>query len=155
MLPITKDGYQRLKEKLKSLKDEFARMPAIIAEARARGDLSENAEYHAARERQGMLQAHIAKIETDLTNMQIIDPATLPKDIITFGKTVKLRNTENGEEITYHIVGESEADISKNEITVTTPIAKGLLTRKQGDTVVIRVPAGEKKYTIIGISVNV
>lgn len=153
MLPITKDGYQRLKDKLKTLKEEFARMPAIIAEARARGDLSENAEYHAARERQGMLQAQIAKIETDLTSMQVVDPLALPKDVVTFGKAVMLKNTDSGEEITYRIVGESEADISKNEISVTTPVAKGLLTKKKGDAVVIRVPAGEKKYTITGISV--
>lgn len=154
MLPITKDGHQRLREKLRAMKEEFAKLPDIIAEAREKGDLKENAEYHAARERQGILQAQIAKIEGDMSNMQILDPAALPKDIVTFGKTVKLTDIENGATIAYRIVGEAEADMNRNEIAVTTPVAKGLLTKKVNDLVTIKIPAGEKKYKIVSITVE-
>ena len=131
--PITKEGYDNVKSKIAELKAEFETLPEIIAEAREKGDLKENAEYHAARERQGLLQAQISK------------------DTVTFGKRVKVKDKNTGAVSEYKIVGELEADISKNQITIITPIAKGLLTKKVGDTVTIKVPAGDKVLEILEI----
>ena len=141
--PITKEGYDKVKEKLSELKAEFDTLPAIIAEAREKGDLKENAEYHAAREKQGLLQAQISKLESDLAVCEIVDPSKMNKDIVTFGKRVKVKDKNSDTVSEYRIVGELEADMSKNEITIVTPIARGLLTKKVGDVVTIKVPAGE------------
>ena len=132
--PITKEGYDNVKSKIAELKTEFESLPEIIAEAREKGDLKENAEYHAARERQGLLQAQISKLESDLASCEIIDPSKLDKDTVTFGKRVKVKDKNTDAILEYKIVGEMEADISKNQITIITPIAKGLLTKKVGDT---------------------
>lgn len=150
--PITKEGYDNAKVRLGELKAEFETLPAIIAEAREKGDLKENAEYHAARERQGLLQAMIAKLESDLAGCEVINPDTLDKDIITFGKKVKVKDKNTGNILQYRIVGELEADMSKNEITIATPVAKGLLGKKLGDVVTIKVPAGDKIFEILEIS---
>lgn len=149
--PITKEGYDNVKIKISELKTEFESLPEIIAEAREKGDLKENAEYHAARERQGLLQAQISKLESDLASCEIIDPSKLDKDTVTFGKRVKVKDKNTDEILEYKIVGEMEADISKNQITIITPIAKGLLTKKVGDTVKIKVPAGDKVLEILEI----
>lgn len=150
--PITKEGYDKVKEKLSELKAEFDTLPAIIAEAREKGDLKENAEYHAAREKQGLLQAQISKLESDLAVCEIVDPSKMNKDIVTFGKRVKVKDKNSDTVSEYRIVGELEADMSKNEITIVTPIAKGLLTKKVGDVVTIKVPAGDKVLEILEIS---
>ena len=150
--PITKEGYDKVKEKLSELKAEFDTLPAIIAEAREKGDLKENAEYHAAREKQGLLQAQISKLESDLAVCEIVDPSKMNKDIVTFGKRVKVKDKNSNAVSEYRIVGELEADMSKNEITIVTPIARGLLTRKVGDVVTIKVPAGDKVLEILEIS---
>ena len=149
--PITKEGYDNVKVKIFELKTEFESLPEIIAEAREKGDLKENAEYHAARERQGLLQAQISKLESDLASCEIIDPSKLDKDTVTFGKRVKVKDKNTDAILEYKIVGEMEADISKNQITIITPIAKGLLTKKVGDTVKIKVPAGDKVLEILEI----
>ncbi|WP_028329878.1 transcription elongation factor GreA [Brachyspira alvinipulli] len=150
--PITKDGYEKAKSKLAELKAEFETLPAIIAEAREKGDLKENAEYHAAKERQGLLNAQISKLEGDLAGSEIIDPAGLDKDTVTFGKRVKVKDQGRNAVIEYKILGELEADMSKNEITIVTPIAKGLLGKKVGDIVTIKVPAGDKILEILEIN---
>ena len=149
--PITKEGYDNVKVKISELKTEFESLPEIIAEAREKGDLKENAEYHAVRERQGLLQAQISKLESDLASCEIIDPSKLDKDTVTFGKRVKVKDKNTDAILEYKIVGEMEADISKNQITIITPIAKGLLTKKVGDTVTIKVPAGDKVLEILEI----
>lgn len=149
--PITKEGYDNVKAKISELKMEFETLPEIIAEAREKGDLKENAEYHAARERQGLLQAQISKLESDLAGCEIIDPSKLDKDTVTFGKRVKVKDKNTNAVSEYRIVGEMEADISKNQITIITPIAKGLLTKKVGDIVTIKVPAGDKVLEILEI----
>ncbi len=149
--PITKEGYDNVKVKISELKTEFESLPEIIAEAREKGDLKENAEYHAARERQGLLQAQISKLESDLASCEIIDPSELDKDTVTFGKRVKVKDKNTNAILEYKIVGEMEADISKNQITIITPIAKGLLTKKVGDTVTIKVPSGDKVLEILEI----
>ena len=150
--PITKEGYDKVKEKLSELKAEFDTLPAIIAEAREKGDLKENAEYHAAREKQGLLQAQISKLESDLAVCEIVDPSKMNKDIVTFGKRVKVKDKNSDTVSEYRIVGELEADMSKNEITIVTPIARGLLTKKVGDVVTIKVPAGDKVLEILEIN---
>lgn len=150
--PITKEGYDKVKEKLSELKAEFDTLPAIIAEAREKGDLKENAEYHAAREKQGLLQAQISKLESDLAVCEIVDPSKMNKDIVTFGKRVKVKDKNTNSVSEYRIVGELEADMSKNEITIVTPIARGLLTKKVGDVVTIKVPAGDKVLEILEIN---
>ncbi len=151
MLPITKTGYNNLKEKLKKLKVEYEKMPSIIGNARARGDLKENAEYHAAREKQGMLKAQIDKINGDIASARIIDPATLPESVINFGKTVTIKEKESGRKYTYKIVGPAESDIDNGLLSITTALAKGLLGKKQGETTAIKVPAGTKNYTVTDI----
>ncbi len=151
--PITKEGYDKAKSKLAELKAEFETLPAIIAEAREKGDLKENAEYHAAKEKQGLLNAQISKLESDLAGCEIIDPANLDKDTVTFGKRVKVKDKNRNAVFEYRIVGELEADMSKNEITIVTPIAKGLLSKKVGDVVTIKVPAGDKVLEILEISI--
>lgn len=149
--PITKEGYDNVKNKIAELKAEFETLPEIIAEAREKGDLKENAEYHAARERQGILQAQISKLESDLASCEIIDPSKLDKDTVTFGKRVKVKDKNTDAISEYKIVGEMEADTEKNQITIITPIAKGLLTKKVGDIVTIKVPAGDKVLEILEI----
>ena len=109
--PITKEGYDNVKVKISELKTEFESLPEIIAEAREKGDLKENAEYHAARERQGLLQAQISKLESDLASCEIIDPSKLDKDTVTFGKRVKVKDKNTNAILEYKIVGEMEADI--------------------------------------------
>lgn len=152
--PITKKGYDAAKEKLLSLKKEFEKLPEIIAEAREKGDLKENAEYHAARERQGILQAMIAKLEGDMAETEIVDPASLPKDVITFGKTVKVKDKKTSNIVEYSLVGDLESDSSKGHISVTTPIAKGLMGKKEGEVVTIKVPAGDKVLEILSITLT-
>ena len=151
--PITKEGYDKVKAKLAELKAEFETLPAIIAEAREKGDLKENAEYHAAKERQGLLNAQISKLEGDLAGCEIIDPSSLDKNTVTFGKRVKVKDKNRNAVFEYRIVGELEADMSKNEITIVTPIAKGLLGKKVGDVVTIKVLAGDKVLEILEINI--
>ena len=151
--PVTAKGVQELREQLKEFKTvDRPRISAAIAEARAHGDLSENAEYHAAREQQSFLEGRIGLIEGTLANAQIIDVTTLNANgKVVFGATVDLINVENDEEVTYQIVGEIEADIEKSLISVTSPIARALIGKEVDDTVEVNAPGGAIEYEILEI----
>jgi transcription elongation factor GreA len=151
--PITPEGAQKLRDELQHRKStERSAITAMIAEARAHGDLSENAEYHAAKERQGMNEARIKEIEDRLSRAEIIDPAKLSGDKISFGATVKLFNTETEEEVTYRLLGADEADINNGSISITSPMARSLLGKEVGDEVKIRTPAGERVYEVLEVA---
>ncbi len=151
-VPMTKSGLLRLKEELKRLKAiERPRIVREIAEARSHGDLSENAEYHAAKERQGHIEGRIAQVEHWIASAEVIDVSKLAGDRVVFGATVRLEDTDSGDEATYRIVGELEADLKRGKISVTSPIARALIGRSEGDTVVVRTPGGQKEYEIQGI----
>ena len=149
--PLTKNGAKKLQEELDDLKN--VRRPKItqaIADARAHGDLKENAEYHAAREEQGMMEARVRDIESKLGNAQIIDVAKLNANgKVVFGCTVELENIETEAVITYTIVGEDEADIKNNLISYASPFAKALIGKEEGDVAEVRAPGGISEYEII------
>lgn len=151
--PITAKGAQELREQLKEFKTvERPRISAAIAEARAHGDLSENAEYHAAREQQSFLEGRIGMIESALADAQIIDVKTINANgKIVFGATVDLINVENDQEVTYQIVGEIEADIERFLISVTSPIARALISKEVDDIVEVDAPSGIIEYEILEI----
>jgi transcription elongation factor GreA len=154
--PLTKEGTERLREELARLK-KFDRPKVIvaIAEARAHGDLKENAEYHAAREQQGFIEGRIQRLEGTMAGAQIIDVAKLNAGSrVVFGATVTLSDDETGEEVTYQIVGDLEADIKHNRIAVSSPIARALISREEGDVVVVRAPAGDRDYEIVSVEYN-
>ncbi|MDX1796224.1 MAG: transcription elongation factor GreA [Hydrogenovibrio sp.] len=151
--PMTKEGADALQEELQKLKK--VDRPAIstaIAEAREHGDLKENAEYHAAREQQGLIEARISQIENILGSVQIIDVTKLsPNGKIIFGATVKVFNVDTEEEMTYKIVGHEEADVKQNKISVNSPIARALIGKEEGEEVVVQAPSGNIDYEIIEI----
>jgi transcription elongation factor GreA len=148
--PMTKKGHDALQAELQQLKTvDRPRISAAIAEARAHGDLKENAEYHAAREQQGFIEGRIQDIEGKLSNAQVIDVTTMPKTgKVIFGVTVDIVNCETDETRTYQIVGDDEADIKSNKISVNSPIARGLIGKEEGDIVGIQTPAGMVEYEI-------
>ncbi|KKW68938.1 transcription elongation factor GreA [Lampropedia cohaerens] len=152
-LPITKRGAELLKAELQQLKTvDRPAVIAAIAEARAQGDLSENAEYDAAKDRQGFIEGRIKDIEGKLAAAQIIDPATLDAGgRVVFGATVELEDEETGEKVVYQIVGEDEADIKKGLLNVSTPIARALIGKDEGDVVSVVTPGGEKHYEIVAV----
>ncbi len=152
-VPLTARGAQKLRDELHELKS-VARPKVIeaIAEARAHGDLKENAEYHAAREQQGFIEGRIAEIEGKLGNAQIIDVSTLnAQGKVVFGATVELMEQESGEEVTYQIVGEDEADIKQGMISVSSPIARALIGKEEGDVAQVQAPGGLKEYEILAV----
>lgn len=152
-VPITKRGAELLKEELHRLKTKDR--PAVIsaiAEARAQGDLSENAEYDAAKERQAFIEGRIADLEGKLGAAQIIDPALLDAEgRIVFGSTVDLEDLETGEKVTYQIVGVDEADIKHNKVSVTSPIARALIGKFAGDIVEVQAPSGIREYEVLEV----
>ncbi len=148
--PMTRGGYDKLKAELYDLENE--QMPLIekrIATARAEGDLSENAEYHGARESQGLLQAKINMLRDKLSRAEIIDPKTLPKDQVVFGVTVKVKDLDFGDTEEFTLVGSGDEDYDVGKILVTSPLAQGLLGKKVGDKVEIEVPAGTNRFEIL------
>jgi transcription elongation factor GreA len=151
--PLTKEGVDRLREELARLKKvDRPQIIAAIAEARAHGDLRENAEYHAAKEQQGFIEGRIQHLEYSISHAQIIDVAKLnPGDKVVFGATVTLADEENGEETCYQIVGDVEADIKQNRIAVSSPISRALIGREVGDVVTVRAPGGEREYEIVEV----
>lgn len=153
-LPLTVLGAKRLGEELNQLKT--VERPAVIeaiAEARAQGDLSENAEYDAARERQGFIEGRIKELESVLSNATLIDPTQLDVgDRIVFGATVSLEDLESGEMVKYQIVGDLEADIKKNLLSVSSPVARGLIGKSEGDIILIRVPSGEREFEVLEVA---
>jgi len=148
---MTTQGAQRLRQELEHLKSvKRPEVIAAIAEARAHGDLKENAEYHAAREQQGFIEGRIQELESTLSNAQLIDIATLDVGArIVFGATVELIDEDSGEEVTYQIVGELEADIRLGLISITAPISRALIGRSEGDVVQIEAPGGRRSYEIV------
>ncbi len=151
--PLTMRGAQRLREELERLKSvERPKVIEAIAEARAHGDLKENAEYHAAREQQGFIEGRIQELEGTLSHAQIIDLSKLNAGSrIVFGATVDLADTETGEEVTYQIVGDLEADIKAGLISISSPVARALIGKHEGDTVTIQAPGGVREYEIVGV----
>lgn len=152
-LPMTPDGYKKLQEKLKYLKSvERPKSVKAIEDARGHGDLSENAEYDAAKEHQGQLNRQITEIETALAMAQIIDPSKINSDKVVFGAKVRLHDIDNGEEVEYRIVGAHESDISEGKISIESPIARALIGKEEGDEVKVKAPTGIRTYEILSIS---
>jgi transcription elongation factor GreA len=151
-IPMTKAGAEAIKRELKRLKSvERPRNVQDIATARDHGDLRENAEYHAAKEKQSHLEGRIKMFEDRLARAEIIDVARLSGERVVFGATVRLEDTDSGAKAQYTIVGETEADLKKGRISITSPIARGLVGREVGDTVKIRTPGGEREYEILEV----
>ena len=141
------EGYEKLTADLKALREERPKIVDAIEEARAHGDLSENAEYHAAKERQGQVEAQIADIESKVTRAQIIDPTTLSGDRIVFGATVTLLD-DNDKPVRYQIVGQTEADATGGRISYNSPLGKALIGKSLGDEIEVTVPSGDKFYLV-------
>jgi transcription elongation factor GreA len=146
---MTPRGQQVLKDELKRLREvERPKNVQDIEEARAHGDLKENAEYHAAKERQGFIEGRSREIEAVLAQAEVIDPAKLSGTKVVFGATVKLTDTDSGEEVTYTIVGDYEGDIKEKRISISAPLARAMIGREQGDTVTIKTGKGSREYEI-------
>jgi len=152
-IPMTRNGVERLKEELHQLKSQDRpNIIQAIAEARAQGDLSENAEYESAKERQGFIEGRIAEIEAKLSNVQIIDPASLNADgKCVFGATIELEDLDEEKSFTYQIVGEDEADIKANKISISSPLARALIRKEDGDVAQVETPDGQKTYEISNV----
>ncbi len=152
-VPMTQAGADTMRAELSHMKGEKRHhIISAIEEALAHGDLSENAEYHAAKEEQGMNEARIKMLEDKLARAQIIDPASVSSDRIVFGATVELVDLDSDKEVTYQIVGEDEANIEKGTISVTSPIARALIGKEEGDVATVNAPGGVREYEIAGIS---
>jgi len=152
-VPMTVAGAKALEEELHRLKTvDRPRIIAAISEARAHGDLSENAEYHAAKEQQSFMEGRIAEVEGKLSNAQVIDPRTVKAEgRVVFGATVTLFDDNSDAEVTYQIVGDDEADIEANKISINSPIARGLIGKEEGDEVEVKVPDGVRNYEILSV----
>ena len=146
-LPMLAEGYERLTAELKVLREERPKIVEAIEEARAHGDLSENAEYHAAKERQGQVEASIGDLEDRVSRAQIIDPTTLSGDRIVFGATVSLLDDED-KPVRYQIVGQTEADAKVGRISYNSPLGRALIGRKKGDEIEVTVPSGDRFYVV-------
>jgi len=153
-VPLTVVGAEKLKDELQRLKTvDRPRVIQAIAEARAHGDLSENAEYHAAKEQQSFIEGRIAEVESKLSNAQIIDPKTVNAEgRVVFGATVKLLDEDSGTETTYQIVGDDEANIAQGMVSISSPIARALIGKESGESVEVRVPDGTRHYEILDVS---
>jgi transcription elongation factor GreA len=152
-VPMTVEGAQRLKVELHRLKTiERPSVIQAIAEARSHGDLSENADYDAAKERQGFIEGRISEVEQKLANAQVIDAATLDAEgRVVFGATVDLEDPNTGEKVTYKIVGDDEADIKHGKISVSSPIARALIGKSEGETADVQAPGGLRSYEILAV----
>ena len=151
-VPVTKQGFEALKKELQNLKkNERPQNIKAIEEARAHGDLSENAEYAAAKDRQGFIEGRINELEFKLANIDIIDTDKLPKDRAVFGCKVVLENIETGEDVSYQLVGPDESNIENGRISVSSPLGKALIGRKPGDELTLEVPGGKRMYELIKI----
>ncbi len=153
-IPITKRGAEKLKEELHKLKTvDRPWVINAIAEARAQGDLSENAEYEAAKDRQGFIEGRIQEVESRLSAAQVIDPSAVDAGgKVVFGATVELQEEESGDKVTYQIVGLDEADLKQGLINISSPIARALIGKEEGDTAEVQAPGGLKRYEIVGVS---
>jgi transcription elongation factor GreA len=152
-IPMTRDGYEKRKAQLDQMQNvQMIEVAKRIAAARDLGDLSENAEYHAAREDQGMLQARIDRLKEELSRAYIVDPNSLPADTVVFGRRVRVRDLDAGEEEVYELVGPGQEDYDNNKILTSSPIGQGLLGKKKGDVAEIKVPMGVLRYEIVEIA---
>lgn len=150
--PMTASGLAKLEEEIKTLKhDERPAIIKAIEEARAHGDLSENAEYHAAKERQSFIEGRILEVEDLIARAEVIDPSQLSGDTVLFGATVVVADEDTDEEMTYRIVGSHEGDIGKGLLSVTAPLARALIGKTIGDSVEVKTPKGEKFYEIVKV----
>ncbi len=150
--PITREGYEALKHELERLKSvDRPQNIRAIEEARGHGDLSENAEFEAAKERQGFIEGRVSELEFKLANADIIDPNTLPRDRAVFGSRVLVENIETGESLEYQLVGPDESDIEKGRISVASPLGKSLIGKKTGDEITVQVPGGRRSYELVEI----
>lgn len=150
---MTEEGYEKLKEEISLLEAERPKISKQIGEARDKGDLSENAEYDAAKEAQGILEAKIAQLKSLLANARFIDKSAIGTDSVQILNKVTIKNTKNNQQMTYTLVAESEANLKENKIAVNTPIAQGLMGKKVGDIAEIKVPNGVVSFEIIDISI--
>ena len=151
-VPVTKQGFEALRKELQNLKkNDRPQNIKAIEEARAHGDLSENAEYAAAKDRQGFIEGRINELEFKLANIDIIDTDKLPKDRAVFGCKVVLENIETGEDVSYQLVGPDESDIKNGRISVSSPLGKALIGRKPGDELILEVPGGKRMYELVEI----
>ena len=151
-VPVTAEGYAALNDELKDLKT--VQRPDVIraiAEAREHGDLSENAEYHAARERQSFIEGRIKELEGLISRADVIDPSKLGGDNVKFGATVTVADEDTDEEKTYQIVGETEADIEKGKLNIKSPLARALIGKEEGDSVEVMTPGGGKSYEVVSV----
>jgi len=152
-IPMTVEGAERLKAELQRLKS--VERPAVIqalADARSQGDLSENADYDAAKERQGFIEGRISELEAKLAHAQVIDPAAIEADgRVVFGATVEIEDLENGDRNSYQIVGDDEADIKASKISVNSPIARALIGKTEGDTADVQAPGGMRSFEVVGV----
>ena len=151
-VPITERGFEALKKELEHLKSvERPQNIKAIEEARAHGDLSENAEFEAAKDRQGFLEARIGELEYKICNAEVIDPDLLQKDKAFFGSTVLIENIDNGDSVKYQLVGTDEADISKGMISISSPLGRAIIGKKPGDEINIQAPGGKRTYELVEI----
>ena len=151
-MPITPDGFARMQDELRRLKSE--ERPAVIraiAEAREHGDLSENAEYHAAKERQAFIEGRVAELEDKISRAEVIDPTKISGKKVMFGARVQVVDEDSSKEATYQIVGTDEADIGKGLLSVTSPLARALIGKEVGDQVEVQAPSGAKYYEILAV----
>lgn len=146
--PMTPLGHRKLKTELRELKAERPRLADVILAARELGDLSENAEYHAAKEKQGFMEGRIAELETKLALAEVVDPTRLSGDRVVFGATVYVVDVDTEEELSYTIVGDDEADVKKRRISLSSPVARALINHHEGDEVMVRVPGGTRAFEI-------
>ncbi len=154
-IPMTTGGYERLADELKHLKTiERPRVIRAIAEAREHGDLSENAEYHAARDRQGFIEGRVAELEDKLSRAEVIDISSLKGGVVRFGATVRIIDEDTDEKTTYQIVGADEADIDSGLLSVISPLARALIGKKKGDSAEVSAPGGHRFYEIVSVRYN-
>jgi transcription elongation factor GreA len=152
-IPMTSEGHKALEEEIKFLKSiERPRIIKAIAEARAHGDLSENAEYHAAKEQQGLNESRVLELEDKLSRAEVIDVSKLSGDTVKFGAIVTLADEDTDEEVKYQIVGELEGDVKKGKVSVTSPIARAMIGKSVGDSIEVNTPGGGKSYEILKIA---
>ncbi len=151
-IPITKQGFESLKRELENLKKvERPQNIKAIEEARAHGDLSENTEFHAAKDRQGFLEGRIGELEFKIANADIIETKKLPKDRAVFGSRVVLENIDTGEDVEYQLVGPDESDIEQGRISIASPLGKAILGKRPGDELAVQVPGGKRAYELVDI----
>ncbi len=151
-MPVTPEGYQAIRKELEKLKRvERPENIRAIEEARAHGDLSENAEYAAAKDRQGFLEGRIGELGFKLANAEVIDPGDLPRDRVRFASRVSLENVETGERVNYQLVGPEESDIARGRISISSPLGKAIMGKRPGEEVVLQAPGGKRSYELVEI----